>query len=831
MRIFKRTFLLLLVIGALLASAGFFFTQLFGDDIKNGLVTYLNKQINTKVNAESIDLSVWGEFPQTSVEFTNLRVQESIPGSSDNLAVFEEVLFVLDLWEILKGNYVIEKILVENGRINMAIREDYSRNFRIFKTSADTSEPKSPSNLSLNLKNVTLRNVQYQYHNIPQQEKISAYFQEATLRGQFQDEVFTMKADANSLLEAFEIQETTYVKNKPVDLQCKLEIDKKKGRYALQEGNVRIADAQFKLSGKVMEQEKGQELDLTFEGRKNRLKTLLALVPEKYRQTFATYHGNGEFFFNADLTGLVSAKSNPRLAIEFGIEDGTITKEGVQENLQEVNLKGSFTNGNQQALVSTLLKIENFKASLNDREVKGNMSLNNFTDPYLNLKVSSNVQLADAKKFLPLKDLTKLNGNLFLDAAFAGRISHLESVETVHKTNFTGDMSLREVNARSESQDTDYKDLNGNFRFNGNDLIVNNFSGFVGNSNFKLNGHLRNLASFLFLDEEKLTIDADFQSKNINLQPLLTTEYNQDSKDSVITFALPDYLVLDLGLQCDKVQYDHFKAKGVDGNVRYNEGELKLAGLSFNCMSGSMKLSGSFASRENGNLRANLDANGKGIALDQLFYQMNNFGQKTLTNNHLDGKVNTDIQFKAEWDQHFNPLYDKLSVRSDVSVKNGELNNFEPIMKLSGLIDVQELKNLDFQKLDNNIVIDDKTIQIPKMQVESNAFTMDISGKHYFDNQIKYHMRINLSEILFGEKQDYETEFGKVVHEEDGDMNLFVKMTGPASDPEMKYDRKAVAQKIKKDLKKEGKDLGKAFEKDNQQNKDKDEYELEWDDE
>ncbi len=831
MRIFKRTFLLIVLIGALIGSAGFLFIQVYGDDIKNGLITYLNKQLNTKVNAESIELTVWGKFPQVSVEFTNLRVQESIPGSSENLAVFEEVLFVLDLWEIIQGNYMVEQIMAENGRINMAVREDFVRNFRILKSKENRPDSGKSNDLSLDLNNVTFSNVQWQYTNVPHEEKISTYFEEATFSGQFQDEVFTLQANTNSLVEAFEIQNTTYVKNKPVDLQCKFKINKKKGRYAIEEGNIRVADAQFKISGKIMDKQKGNELDLTFEGRKNRLKTLLALVPEKYREPFASYHGEGKFFFNANLTGLVSAKANPRLKVEFGIQNGTISKEGVPKKLKAVSLEGSFTNGNEQALLSTLLKIKNFKAKLNGRELKGNMTLNNFTDPYLNLEISSNVRLSDAHQFLPFEDITKLNGNLFLDAAFAGRISDLQSVETVHKTNFTGNMSLREVNARSESQDTEYKDLNGNFRFNGNDLIVNNFSGFVGSSNFKLNGHLRNLASFLFYEEEKLTIDADFQSKNIDLQPLLTTEYQQESKDSVITFALPDYLVLDLGFRCKKVQYDNFQATRVKGNVFYNEGKLSLKGLDFNSMSGSMKLSGSFTSQEDGNLRADLEAKGKKISLDQLFYQMNDFGQQTLTHKHLKGSVNTNIQFTAEWDEHLNPLYDQLTVRSDVSVKNGELNNFEPIMKLSGLIDVEELKNLDFQKLKNNVVIADKTIQIPEMRVESNAFKMDFSGKHFFNNQIEYHMRINLSEILFGEKKDYETKFGKVVHEDNGQMNLFVKMTGPASNPDMQYDRQAVAKKIKKDLKKEGQELGKAFDKGDQQNKDKDEYELKWDDE
>jgi len=815
---------------ALLASSAFLFVQVYGEQIKDGLITYLNQHLNTKVEARSIDVSMWEQFPKVSVDFTNVRVQESFPGSRDNLADFNRVYFVLDLWEIIQGHYVIEKILLKGGEINMRIREDYARNFRIFKDSGAQKQQQQEQDLSLDLKNITLKDVDYRYQNVPQEELLKAYLENARFSGQFQRSLFTLNAGAKLLLEEFRIADTRYVNNKPVRLQCRFQVNKAKGIYQLEKGDLRIADAGFDLSGRIEEQEEGPELNLNIQGRKNRLETLLAIVPEAYRQSFDAYSGKGKFYFNATLLGIVSPKKNPRIVVDFGIESGTITKEGVAEKLRQVNLEGHFTNGNQYALVSTQLKLHSIKARLNGRTIEGNMTLNNFTDPYLNLKVNTNVRLDDAKKFIPISRLTRLKGNLFLDAAFSGRISHLQSVETVHKTNFTGDMSLREVNIGTEGQKIDYKNLNGNFRFNGNDLIVKNFTGYAGKSNFRLDGHLRNLASFLFLKNEKLTIDADFRSQNINLKPLLTTEYSQSSKDSVLTFVLPDYLILDLSFQCEEINYEQFHAEQIKGGIRYKGETVLLEGVEFKTMNGRMQLSGRFANSKPGNLRARLNAKGEDIAIRKLFYQMNDFGQQVLTHEHLKGNLNTTIQLEATWDEHLNPLYDELHVNSDVAIEDGELNNFAPIMKLSGLIEVAELKHLSFQKLANNIVIKNREVRIPEMRINSNAFSMDFSGVHNFNNRINYHLRINLSEILFGEKENYETAFGKVVQKDNGQLNLFVKMTGPADDPKIRYDRKAVTDKMKQDLKQEGSDLGDLLRgKDQAESQDKDDYQLKWD--
>ncbi len=827
MRFFKRTVFLLLLIAVLAASASFLFIQVYGSQIKESAISYLNQQLNTEVQTESIDVAIWKTFPMVSVNFTNVRVKESLPNSQENLALFKRVYLAFDAWQIIQGHYVIEEILLEQGKINMAVKSDYTRNFRIFKT----TDKSQKSDLTLDLENITFENVEFKYQNHPQQETFKSYFEEATFSGRFKDETFTLDARANAMIEAFQLEERVYVKDKPAKLSCQFKVDKEKGVYTVKEGNLRMAGAQFKISGRIKNQEKGPKLDITIEGRKNRLRTLLALVPEAYREKFASYYGKGNFYFETRLKGVVNARKNPLVDIEFGIEDGTIRKEGVSEKLKQVNLEGSLTNGGQKGMVTTLLKIKALKATLNGREIKGSMSLNNFTDPYLNVKVKSNVKLADVEKFIPQEDLSKLNGNLFLDAAFAGRINHLQSVETVAKTNLSGDMSLRKVNVKSKSQGIHYRDLNGNFRFNGNDLQVNDFTGYVDESNFRLNGRFKNLASFLFIEGRKLTIDADFKSKHINLKPLLTTEYSKASQDSVITFALPDYLVLAMRFQCEEVNYENFHAEGVKGKVHYKNEKLRLKGLNFRTMKGNMALSGNFSSSDNGNLKANLKARGSNIAINKLFYQMDNFGQKELTNEHLKGNLNTEITLEAMWDQHLNPLYDKLDVQSRVTISEGELNNFAPIMKLSGVIDVDALKNLDFNNMENTIVIKDREVRIPEMRIKSNAFTMDFSGVHRFNNQINYHMRINLSEVLFGDKKDEDTEFGRVVHEDNGQMNLFVKMTGPANDPDINFDRKAVAQKMKKDLQKESEELEQALDKEKQTDSDKDEYQLKWDDE
>ncbi|PSR06058.1 MAG: hypothetical protein BRD49_02445, partial [Bacteroidetes bacterium SW_10_40_5] len=250
----------------------------------------------------------------------------------------------------------------------------------------------------------------------------------------------------------------------------------------------------------------------------------------------------------------------------------------------------------------------------------------------------------------------------------------------------------------------------------------------------------------------------------------------------------------------------------------------------FESMNGKVRLNGSFANSDNGNLEANLKANCQQINIQQLFHEFYNFGQNFITDQQIKGTLNADIDLSAQWDEHLNALNDSLRVNADLSIDQGELVNFTPITKLAGFIKIDKLKHLKFQKLANNIRINNRVVNIPEMEIRSDKFDMSMMGKHNFNDQIDYRFQVNISDILFGKKEDYQTEHGKVVYEEDGNMNLFVHMVGDVADPQLKYDRKAVADKMQTDVQTEGEELKEALKKDEENKHEGDDYELEWDD-
>jgi len=140
----------------------------------------------------------------------------------------------------------------------------------------------------------------------------------------------------------------------------------------------------------------------------------------------------------------------------------------------------------------------------------------------------------------------------------------------------------------------------------------------------------------------------------------------------------------------------------------------------------------------------------------------------------------------------------------ETSIVNGELNNFEPMQRVAKYVRRESLDHLRFSEIKNNIHIEDQIIMIPPMEVSSNVRTIQLQGTHTFGQLIKYDLKLP---IRNHDEVDKDAAFGAIEVQDNGYSNLFLSILGSTSEYQVIYDKRAVASKIKMDIKKEGKEL------------------------
>jgi hypothetical protein len=374
----------------------------------------------------------------------------------------------------------------------------------------------------------------------------------------------------------------------------------------------------------------------------------------------------------------------------------------------------------------------------------------------------------------------------------------------------SGTIELDEVIIRTREETPDIKLEHGIITLNDNDVFIENLSAKMKSSDMILEGYLKNILSFVFLEDEKLFVDAELSSDMINMDELLKDYHSSSSTDTAYALGFPERVNSKLKLNIGELKFRRFEGQNISGVVMLKNKKLIAKELAFEAMGGSVSALGVIDGTSNSSILITCDADIIGIDITKLFYQFENFGQSTITDRNLKGRADVTVQLASVWDLELKPDMDKIYAKADITISRGELLDFKPMMALSEHIEVSELKHVRFSTLQNEIEIKNRNIYIPRMEIKSTALNITASGIHGFDNHIGYKIRVYLPELLAkkSKKKKRNNEFGVI--EDDGlGLWLFLSMTGTADDPIVKYDRKEAIKKIGEDLKEEKKTLKK----------------------
>jgi hypothetical protein len=246
-----------------------------------------------------------------------------------------------------------------------------------------------------------------------------------------------------------------------------------------------------------------------------------------------------------------------------------------------------------------------------------------------------------------------------------------------------------------------------------------------------------------------------------------------------------------------------FEASNLRGTFQLRNQKLIGDPITFSTMDGGVEASGMIDGTADSVLLVTCNASLKRLNIHKLFYQFENFGQSTMTADNLQGVGTAEVEFASVWKSDLTVDLKRIYARSNMTIEKGELIRFEPMKALSKYVKVSELEDITFPTMQNIIEIRDEKILIPKMDIQSSALDVTLSGTHTFNNDIDYHVKVLLSDILFQKARKAKKEndeFGVVEDDKSGRTSLFISMTGTVDNPIFKYDKQSAKQNLKENI-------------------------------
>ncbi|WP_276498289.1 AsmA-like C-terminal region-containing protein [Pontibacter litorisediminis] len=778
----------------------------YQDKIIGLFVAEANKHIKTKVDVRQISLSLFDKFPQVAVTLDEVNVHEGLPESQESLARANKLYFTFSLWDVLRGEYSVKEFYMEQGEVYVKVLPDGSVNYEIIAT--DTSSEQS--DFSFDLESINLREVAVHYidQQLKQRYEVNAHQLAAALA--ISPETIAIEAEGQATIQTIKVGTGEYFKGKKVNLASALSINREAQTIALQPSVVKVGEAAYEVGGGIA-YGGVTELDLKLEGKNTNIQSLLSLLPEGMTEELSRYRSEGEVYFNGTVKGKASGRHTPGISINFGARDASFFHPDVQQRVEKIYLTGSFTNGERQNAASSVLELKELKGVLNGRPFKGNLKYSNFDNPHVAFDVEGMLDVGYVLGLAKIAQVRSGSGLADVRIAFSGNLNEFKARPGNSTLNTTGDITLHNVSLTLQEMPLPLSSLNGNFMFKRNDVAVSDFKGKLGESDFAINGMFKNVMAWLILENQRLLVEADFKSRYLNFDQLLSEEQNTPEGARTgegYRFIVSPNIAFDLSASIDRMRFRRFRGKNIEGQVKLRNQVVSSPNISFRAIGGDFAVRGNLDARSRNHIKLSTAARLNNMSVDSLFHVFENFHQNFVEERHLRGLLTANIISDVYFDSQLNPKTELLQAEIQATVRNGQLINFPPMQKMSAFVKRSELANMRFAELHNSFWIQQGTIYIPEMDIRSNlsaAPVVSVSGTHTFDQVMDYKIRLPL---FSNKRPDKDARFGTVAEDPDaGNSNLFLTLKGSESNFKIAYDDERVRQKIKTDLKQEGQEL------------------------
>ena len=798
LKIFAAT-IIIITVGLFTASF------LLQDKVAGMILKSFNKNIQTKFEFESSHLSFLKKFPKASLDLKNVLVHSSSDfdaasfgnANTDTLLFARSVIAEFNITDIIHGIYNIDRIGVKQGRLNIFTDIAGLVNYEI---SADTGQV-SEDNFTINLDRINASGIIVTYNDLAKKLFVRGLVNNGSMKSRISGDDIDFTADGEMQIDKFTLYAFSISRSIAATIDIALHSSPK--GILFRKGSLSIDKIKFGLSGFISEND---ILDLAVRGDNIDISGIKKYLPEKYNEKIAAYDPSGILNIRSTIKGLMTRTINPVIKINFDLSKGHVSYLNSALNINALSFNGYFTNGVKMNQGTSTITLNDVAGTLGTAQYSGSLSLSDFNSPEGTIKLKGKLIPSELKEFFDLRDISTAKGSIDFVLTLTGKVPAVKkfSVSDFLALGPVADLNFNSFAIGLHNDRIMVDKVNGNL-FVSDTVTAKDLQFCYHKHDFNLNGTFINLPGWLMGKPVILTAAAALTSNAIRPE-LLFPSFSDTSSVKKTAYILPGDVILDLDFSFDSFEYKTFSAEKIRGSMSYKPGIFNFKTLKLNSMEGFVSGNGFVLQNKDKSFLGRGTFNLESVNINTAFKVFHNFGQDFIKAENLAGNISGNISVLVPTDSLLKPAIKSISAEGKFIMEKGALVDFEPIQELSSFIEISELKNIHFEKLENEFFIRNNYLYIPQMDVKSSAANLAISGKHSFDNNYEYHVKILLSEMLskkIKKPKPNTTEFGAIKDDGLSRTSMLLKVVNKGEDVKVSYDAKAAGNQIKSNIKSE----------------------------
>jgi hypothetical protein len=372
-------------------------------------------------------------------------------------------------------------------------------------------------------------------------------------------------------------------------------------------------------------------------------------------------------------------------------------------------------------------------------------------------------------KMLKLEDLFSYKGENFVPIDY--RHEELDDLKLhgyvdlhFNKGLHSADMYFDKFEAKMKVHPLRFEDFTGRVHYEDEHLVVENFSGRMGKSDFKTTLH------WYLGDDEAVKLRDNhltFHSNHLDFDALHA--YNPapsdgrtvDHDSGFNVYQLP-FTDMTFDIDIKHLNYHRYLLQNLSSKFHTTADHfINFDYLNLDAAGGSFAINGYFNGSDPDMIYFSPEMTVSHVDLDKLMFKFENFGQDHFVSENLHGDFSGKITGKVHMHNDLVPKIDDSEIHMDIHVLNGRIENYALLDVMADYFKDKNLTSVRFDTLDNHIDLTNGVLTIPGMDINSSLGFMHFEGSQDLKLNYEYYVRIPWSMItqtassrLFGKKRD-----------------------------------------------------------------------------
>ena len=788
--------------------------NLYGDRIIENLLKNITSKLKTNIEFENVNFSIVDHFPYASVTGQDIIILESNNFSSDTLLFAENAFVKFSLFEIFSEDFNLPNIKIENAKVFIKYNLANEKNFDILIKNTEQQK-------KLLLNNISFQNTSLNYNN----ERINLNFNTKieSINLKFLEGINqNIKLDFKSFVHHLSYNNQKYIKNKNLIFDGSL--SSMNEIFEIQSSAIKLEELKSTIELKLL---KNNDLNFQFNSIDQKIEDVINNTPDFLKEIYSSFNSNGKVSFSGIVNNNLEI-GNPHLELDYKLYEANFKMKKNPFLLKNLSGEGKISNGKNNNFETSSVTFNKFKSYTNAGNISGDFKVSNFNKYKLLANLNYDLDLEETNYYNLESPFYEMKGRVNGKLDYNGIISFDDNaVKNIIEAEKNGTYSIKNSSFFYK------KILNKIFIDSTDGLIVNNKLELnksnikIGESSLVFSGEIINLFQNIYYATPTIQINGGLKSSKINFNDII----NSSENDTNSVLKLANYLDANINLDVENFIYNKLIVKNITGLILYKDLAFSTENFMGNTLTGNISMNGKFYQKKDNSFKLSINSKLEELNIKTMFYCFDNFDQDYIKYENLDGKISSQFICNAELDNKLNFVPEMFQLSSKLTISDGELISFQPMEKLSKFVSLEDLKHIKFSTLKNNIEIKDQIINIPSMEIKSNALSIIISGYHKFNLEYNYKIKMLLGQIL---SKTFKTNNTDYKNNDEVITNVQVRMIGDEDNFDIKFEKLKIKEHINKGIKEEIQTIKKIIREDIVEKKEmevkEDEIEIEWDD-